>query len=191
MQANEVCNIFKRVIRLPKQYSDDRIFYPHDNIYPKTPHYYYSKSVKLNENMKDHESLYQYQEEDKLLLAVYWLQEERIANILQNDNNYNIFVHQKNYDLNPIEILCRDGCGYFYYFECNKDKYLRIAEQLAKFNSAWVTSKCFLFSHYNQLDDMTNLLLGYSENNENICYICLNSEPVFEFLNNVCNCSTL
>jgi hypothetical protein len=190
MQENEACITFKRSIGFPIQYPhyDNIKFYPCNNIYPKIYGYYF-KSIKLNEDMKDYESLYQYQEEDKLLLAVYWLQEKRITDILQNENNYNtFFVCDNGHNLNPIEILCRDRCGNFYYFECNKEKYFRIVKQLAKFNSSWVTSKCFLFLHDNKLNDLIELLLDYSKNNENICYICLNSEPICEFLNNVCKC---
>lgn len=121
-----------------------------------------------------------------LCKAIYWLQEGRVENLLSTDNStlterFTLF----GCEFNPIELLCNHV---YYDYTYNLEKILRIAKLLCEADKSLVTSRCFRLTHQNKFKELESLLLKYSHDGEDVCYVCLRSEPLYTLLSNLCQC---
>ncbi len=119
-----------------------------------------------------------------LCKAVYWLQEARIKDLLsQGVITETIILYGS--ENNPLEVLC----SYIYYdYRANIEKILRIAKLLCEANDIWVSRKCYNSLYYHRKNELQSILDDYSINDDNMCYVCLQTEPHCTLLHNLCKC---
>lgn len=169
-------------------------FYPFENIYPNTCPFRERKYKDHTVNSQTMEVKKAYE----LPYAVYYLQKNRVNHLLnidKVDSNilFDIYGEAIPSELrdNCLELLC-SKLKYYYDYKHNSKKVCEIARLLCENNPKLITKRAFEQAFYHKYYYLTDLMASYlvEDNDDDICYICLCSEPEKELLSNLCKCKS-
>lgn len=163
MEINIIYNIARRY---PRPENETKIFDPFNDIYPNS---------------------YGALEPDAppLAKAIYWLQQHRVEYLIATGADTTEIICLNSENVNYLEMLCY---GTNYKYEYNTAKILSIAKILCEANPNLVTTTCFTALYHFKYNKLTDLLLNYSIDTDDMCYFCLKTEPKYCQLRSVCLC---